>query len=95
MALYKPKPDAEPKSVWVKNPVGRIVHVLEDAPEVKYAREEEHKWRLATPDEIRGAKDDADAKAAVIIEKQKKQAAAGEAAKALTAAVKNIKAGKE
>ena len=56
MALYQPKPEKAPKSVWVKNPVGRVVEVLESAPEVKYATDEEHKWRMATPEEIKSAR---------------------------------------
>ena len=53
MALYKKKKEAAgPKPVVLVNPVGRVVEVVADAPEVELAREGDGGWKLATKEQV-------------------------------------------
>lgn len=70
MGLYMKQPEQPPATVWVVNPVGRVVEVLELAPEVTYAKESDRGWRLASNLEIADAVEKREQKMAEAAEAQ-------------------------
>lgn len=93
MPLYKKPATEEPKTVWLVNPVGRVVEVLETAPEVSKRDDGVDHWRDATPEQIKQALAQREADAEEARQHAEDRAAGRKVAATLVEAAKSVKRG--